>query len=114
MTKYIEYDTTSGHIISEITAESPPEVQDGVALIEIDENADIEIGRYTVKDGKLKKIYETNAEKEEQERIKREYTEKVRKRVQSMTTELCIALLDNDNEEIERLRREYKSLRVYL
>ena len=59
-------------------------------------------------------IYETNAEKSEQERIKREYAETVRARIRSMINELCIALLEDDNEEIGRLRREYKNLRAYL
>ena len=114
MARYIEYDTLSGHIISEIKADSLPEVPLGVSLIEIEDDIEIEIGRYVVKDGKLQKIYETNAEKDEQERIKREYAESVRARVRSMISELCIALLADDEEEIGRLRREFKSLRAYL
>lgn len=114
MAKYIEYDTASGHIISEIKADKPPAVSDGISLLDIEDNAEIEIGRYVVKNGKLHKIYETNAEKSEQERIKKEYAEAVRARVKSMINELGIAILEDDNEEIERLRREYKYLRVYL
>lgn len=114
MARYIEYDTASGHIISELKADNPPAVPDGVSLLNIEDEAEIEIGRYTVKDGKLQKIYETNAEKSEQERIKREYAETVRARIRSMINELCIALLEDDNEEIGRLRREYKNLRAYL
>ena len=78
MARYIEYDTASGHIISEITASRPPTVSLGVSLIELDDDAEIELGRYVVKDGKLKKIHETNAEKDEQARLKREYSDKVR------------------------------------
>lgn len=114
MTKYIEYDTASGHIISELKADNPPAVSDGVSLLELDSNAEIEIGRYIVKDGELRKIYQTNEEKDEQERIKREYAEQVRARVKDMINELGIAILEDDNEEIERLRREYKNLRAYL
>ena len=114
MARYIEYDTASGHIISEIKSDKPPEVSLGVSLLDIEDEAEIEIGRYIVKDGKLQKIYETNAEKDEQSRIKKEYAESVRARVRNMTSELCIALLEDDNEEIGRLRREYKNLRAYL
>lgn len=114
MTKYIEYDTASGHIISEIKADNPPAVSDGVSLLELDNGAEIDIGRYTVKDGKLLKIYQTNDEKDEQERIKREYAEKVKARVKNMVNELGIAILENDNDAIERLRQEYKNLRAYL
>ena len=114
MARYIEYDTASGHIISEIKADNPPEVPLGISLLDLEDDTDIEIGRYIVKDGKLKKIYETNAEKSEQERIKKEYAEAVRARVRSMINELCIALLEDDSEEIGRLRREYKNLRAYL
>ena len=114
MTKYIEYDTASGHIISELKSDNLPAVSDGVSLLELDSNAEIEIGRYIVKDGELRKIYQTNEEKDEQERIKREYAEQVRARVKDMINELGIAILEDDNEEIERLRREYKNLRAYL
>lgn len=114
MARYIEYDTASGHIISEIKADKPPEVPLGISLLDIEDDIEIEIGRYIVKDGKLQKIHETNAEKDEQARIKREYAESVRARVRSMISELCIALLENDEEEIGRLRQEYKSLRAYL
>ena len=113
MTKYIEYDTASGHIISKIKADNPPAVLDGVSLLELDSDAEIDIGRYIVKDGKLLKIYQTNDEKDEQERIKREYAEQVKARVKNMINELGIATLENDNDAIERLRQEYRSLRVY-
>ena len=114
MAKFIEYDTLSGHIISEIIATKPPTVSLGISLMELDDDAEIEIGRYVVNDGKLQKIYETNAEKDEQSRIKREYAEKARMRVRNMMSELCAALLEDNSEKVERLRQEYKSLRVYM
>lgn len=114
MARYIEYDKLSGHIISEMKTKERPYLTEGASLMEIDEDTDIEIGRYIVKDGELVKIHETNAEKSEQERIKREYAESVRARIRNMIYELCIAQLENDDEEIGRLRREYKSLRAYL
>ena len=114
MAKYIEYATASGHIISEITADTEPEVAEGVSLLELDSDAEIEISRYVVKDGKLKKVYETNTEKSEQERIKREYSESARLRVKSIINELSLAMLEDDEEEIKRLKSEYKRLKVYL
>ena len=114
MARYLEYDTISGHIISEIKADKPPAVPDSISLMEIDDDAKIELSRYIIQDGELRKIQETTAEKREQERIKREYAENVRSRVKSMTHELCLAILEDDDEELGRLRREYRSLRAYL
>ena len=42
MARYIEYDTASGHIISEIKADNPPEVSLGVSLLDIEDEAEIE------------------------------------------------------------------------
>lgn len=114
MARYIEYDIASGHIISELNAAKPPELSDGTALLELDDDCSIEISRYIVKDGKLLKIHETNAEKDEQERIKQEYSASVRLRVKSMLSEVCLALLEDDNEEIARLRKEYRLIKAYL
>ncbi|MBQ6664067.1 MAG: hypothetical protein IJM68_00625 [Synergistaceae bacterium] len=114
MARYLEYDTMSGHIISELKADKPPTVSLGISLMELDDDAEIDIGRYVVKDGKLQTIYETNAEKDEQSRIKREYAEKVRMRVRNMMSELCVALLEDNDEKVERLRQEYKNLRANL
>ena len=116
MARYIEYDIAIGHIISEIKADKPPEVSEGTALLELEleDNEDIEIARYVVKNGELQKIHVTNAEKLDQERIKQEYRDSVRLRVKSMMSELCLALLEDDSEEVARLRREYKKLKVYL
>lgn len=114
MARYIEYDIASGHIISELNAAKPPELSDGTALLELDNDCSIEISRYIVKDGQLVKIHETNTEKDEQERIRQEYSASVRLRVKSIINEFCLALLEEDDEEITRLRKEYKHLRAYL
>ena len=114
MARYIEYDTISGRIISEIKALKPPRMSDGMSFIEVDEDAEIETSLYLVKDGKLVKAFKALNEETEQERIKREYAESVRLRVKSMEHELCVALLAEDDEEIARLKREYKNLEAYL
>ena len=80
--------------------------------MELEGDAEIDIGRYVVKDGKLQTVYETNAEKDEQSRIRREYAEKVRMRVRNMMSELCAALLEDNDEKVGRLRQEYKNLRA--
>ena len=38
MPKFLEYNITSGHIISEITSDSPPLAADGFALLQVDDN----------------------------------------------------------------------------
>lgn len=114
MARYIEYDIASGRIISEIKALKPPRISDGTSLIEISEDTEIETSLYMVKDGKLVKAFKALNEETEQERIKREYAESVRLRVKSMEHELCVALLAEDEDEIARLRREYRNLEAYL
>lgn len=114
MARYIEYDIASGRIISELKSETPPQLSAGTALLEIDSDVHIEIPRYIVVNGELKKILQTNAEKSEQDRIRQEYSESVRARVKNMMDELCLAMLENDETEISRLRREYQTIRAYV
>ena len=114
MARYIEYDTASGHIISEIKAAKPPTVSLGISLMELDDDVEIDTGRYVVKDGKLQTIQDMSAEKDEQSRIRHEYDEGVRMRVRNMMSELCVAQLEDNAEKVERLRQEYKNLRSNL
>lgn len=114
MPKYIEYNNDSGHIISEISSPSPPSVPDGISLLEIPDGSFIDTSKYSVRDGVLVKLYETNSEALERERLKREYQESARNRVSNMFTELAIAILADDNDAIRSLRNEYNELKVYL
>ncbi len=114
MGKYFEYDVASGRIISEITCSIPPEVSDGLALLEVNGTADIDTTLYGVRDGVLVRLYETNEERLERERLRRENAASARLRISSMTGEIGLALLENDEETIKRLRDEYRSLKAYL
>ena len=114
MARYLEYDTASGRILSEIISTSEPEVRESIGLLEIDTEAEIDTNLYIVKNGVLVKQFETNEERIEREKLKREHQEKVRRRVQSMVFEVSIAILEGDDEAIEELRREYKKLKVYM
>lgn len=114
MAKYLEYEKASGRIISEIISLKEPEVSNGYGLLEIDDNTEIDTRLYAIKNGVLVKNYETNEERLERERLKREHTESVRRRLKSMMYEVCIALLENDPNALEELRKEYKELKAYL
>lgn len=113
MGRYLEYDTSSGRIISEITSPKEPETSPGMAVIEIGWDEKIDIRRYAVRNGAVVKTAESNTEREERERLKREYGASMRRRIQSLKQEFLGALIDGNEAEIERLREEYKKLKVY-
>ena len=114
MGRYLEYDTESGRIISEIRSPKPPEMSEGKSLLEIAEHEKIEISRYAIHGGVLVKVHETNSERQERERLRREYSASAMRRVHSMKNELAAAILDDDEEAIARLKKEYKRLKVYM
>ena len=112
--RYLEYETATGRIISEITCKDKPTPAEGFSLLEIPGDAEIDTNIYAVKNGVLVKCYETNEERIERERLKREQQAKVRMRMKAMMYEVCIALLEDDNSAIEQLRQEYRELKAYL
>ena len=114
MPKFFEYNINSGHIISEIIAQSPPAPADGFALLQVDDNLNIDTSCYAVRDGQLVKLFETNAEIAERERLRKEYHEQVRERLHSLIHQCMIAFLDDNSDEINNLRLEFKQLKAYL
>lgn len=114
MGRYIEYETDTGRIISELISETLPISQDNLSYLEIPEEQLLDLTGYIVKNGSLVKDYETNEERLERERVKREQAEKVRLRIRGMTYELCFAILDDNEETINDLKAEFKRLKVYL
>ena len=114
MAKYLEYEAASGHIVSEIISSSEPTAADGYGLLEIPEDAEIDTTLYIVKNGTLVKQFETNEERIERERLKREQQERVRERLHSMMYEVCISLLEDDDTALKELRNEYKELKAYM
>ena len=114
MSKYLEYEISSGKIISEIISDGPPESSEGYGMLEIDENLKLDTTGYAVRNGALVKDFETNEERLERERLRRENQEKLRQRLKAMFYELSIAILENDDDAIEELRTEYRQLKVYL
>ncbi len=114
MGRYIEYEIDTGHIISELTSTTAPAAQDNIGYLELNSDAEIDLSGYKVKGGSLVKDYETNEERIERERIKREQAEKVRLRIKSMTYELCFAILDDNEDEIKSLKEEFRRMKVYL
>lgn len=114
MARFLEYDLTSGRIISEIISENTPEVSENCGLLEIGEFQTIDTNQYAVRNGALVKLYETEAERIERDRLRREHTEQVRKRIKSMTYELALAILDDNNDAVKELQSEFKSLKAYL
>ncbi len=114
MARYLEYEITSGRILSEVTSETRPEVTEGLGLLEISGDAEIDTSIYGVRGGQLVRLYETPEERAERERLRKERAEQVRLRLKRMIYELGIALLEDDETAITELRKEYRELKVYM
>ena len=112
--KYLEYEINSGRIISEIISVAEPTPAEGYGLFAIPDDAEIDTTLYAVRNGVLVKQYETNEERIERERLKREKKQKARQRLESMVYEVIITLLENDVATMEELREEYRTLKAYM
>ena len=114
MARYLEYETLTGHIISEFSSNSRPDSSDDISYLPIDDNLVIDTANFAVKNGALVKLYETNEERIERERVKQEHYDKIRNRVKSMCHELNLGILDNNDDAVKQLQKEFKELKVLL
>ena len=114
MAKYLEYDKITGRIISEIVSASKPELSGNCGLLKVEPDFQVNTALYVIRDGQLVKMYETNEEKLERERIRKEHGEKIRRRVKAMMYEVIIAILEDNEKALEDIRSEYKSIKGYL
>lgn len=112
--KYIEYDSVTGRILSVLTASAEPEAITGRGFLQIGDDEEIDATVYSVRDGVLVRTVETNQERLERERIKREYGEKCRRRRASMRAEFVDALMDENEQKIKALKREAAKMKPYL
>ena len=114
MARYLEYDTNSGRIISEIISSIPPTIAGGYGLLELGEDQEVDTAAYAVRDGKLVKLYETAEERIERERLRKIKKEQTRERIKSMAWECAMAILDDNDEAIKHLQKEFKELKAYI
>ena len=114
MPRYLEYDKTTGHIISEIISTTKPELSGNYNVLEIADGAEINTALFVVRDGQLVKLYETNEERLERERVKKEHGEQIRKRVKAMMYEVILAILEDNENALNDLKAEYKNLKRYI
>lgn len=112
--KYLEYDVSSGQILSELVSDVEPEVGSGCGLLEIDEAMKLDTTGYAVRGGVLVKEYETNEERAERLRLRQEQAEHMRQRLKGMMYELCIAILESDEVAVQELRKEYRMLKAQM
>ena len=112
--KYLEYDLSTGRILSEITSETEPPLSDGIGIAPIDDETEIDTTNYVVKSGKLEKLSETASEREERERIRRENQSRMRVRLNGIIRETVIAILEEDADEVSNLRREWRRMKFVL
>lgn len=112
--KFLEYDIKTGRILSEVTSSIDPEPEDGRGYYEIGRNEELDITQYAIRGGSLVKVGETNQEKLERERIRREHGEQCRRRLRSMKDEYLIAMIARDEEEQRNLEREFDKMKAYL
>ena len=92
MARYLEYEKSTGRIVSEILSANEPTVAAGFGLFELNTDAELDTNLYAIKNGVLVKQYETNEERIERLKVKAEQREKVRKRILSMVNEVIITI----------------------
>jgi len=112
--RFLEYDVATGRIVCELRAAGVPSVEEGRAVLEIDDGLQIDMGNSAVRDGAIVRLRETAAERRERERLRREHGEKARRRMRGLVFEFMIAQLDEDEEKIGALRGEYRKIKAYL
>ena len=112
--KYLEYELKTGRILSEVKSSIEPDPEPDRGYYEIGSNEELDITQYAVRGGSLVKIGETNQEKLERERIRREHGEQCRRRLRSLKEEYLIAMIAEDEEELSNLKREFNAMRAYL
>ena len=114
MARYLEYDKSTGHIISEIISGTRPKISGNYDILEIPDELEVNTALYAIRDNQLVKLYETNEERLERERVRQEYGEQIRSRVKTMKSEAVIAILDDNEGALNELKKEYRGLKVYL
>ena len=114
MARYLEYDKNTGRIVCEIVSATKPTATGNYELLEIGEEQEVNTSLYAVRDGQLVKLYETNEERFERERLRKENQERVRERMKSMMYETIMAMLEDNERALNDLKAEYKELKVYL
>ena len=113
--KYLEYDLSTGRILSEILSETEPPLSEGIGIAPIDDESEIDTTNYAVKSGKLVKLSEAAGEREERERILRENQSRMRLRMNEILRESVIAkILEEDESEVANLRREWRRIKSVL
>ncbi len=118
MRYFLEYNIETTRVLSllRVNSDVTPNVADGCGLYEVteDEANNIDTGLIGVQDGKIIKLYETDAERRERERLRNQKREQSRLRAKSMREELTMAILEGDSSKIQELRKEYRALKAYL
>lgn len=112
--RFLEYEISTGRIISEVVADTLPVTSGDYGLFRIDDNVSIDTSLYAVRNGTLVKLYETLQEKLDRERIRKEQAESSRLRLRTMCYELSIAILEEDEKAIQELKKEYRTMKPYL
>ena len=113
---WLEYETDTGYIVCLLSAEGEdaPEVQSGHAVIPAPEDWDGDLNGWIVQDGALARDPDSPEERRARERERRERAEDTRRRVQQVTREFVLALLEGDEERVAELRAEFKRLKALL
>ena len=114
MARYLEYDKKTGRIISEIISEAMPEVASNCALLEINDDLQIDTSLYAVKDGVLIKAQESITERLEREELSKQHLENTRKRMKSLGWECIMAILDNNDEAVKECQDEFRKLKAFI
>ena len=109
--RYVEYDLISGMIICELDQmPSETDLTSGCAVLEIEDDK-LDLSSYIIQNGVLVNAYESDNERKERERFKRENAERIKKRLRDIQDEFILAMLDDNEDTIKALKDEFKILK---
>lgn len=109
--RYVEYDLISGLIICELEEKpSEKDLTQGCAVLEIEDDK-LDLSAYIIQNGVLVNAYESDNERKERERFKRENAERLKKRIRDIQDEFILAMLDDNQDTVKALKDEFKILK---
>lgn len=112
--RYLEYVLETGKILSELSSTQEITPSEGCGLLEIEGDLVIDTNNYIVRNGVLAKSFESNEERLARMRLRQEKLEKNRARVKVLRQEIVWALLDDDQDTVKALQKEFKSIKGLL
>jgi hypothetical protein len=114
--RYVEYDKNTGKILSVLNATAERAlsyVNETTGVLEVPEGFICDVSVFVVKNGEIVRSYETTEERRERERVEEERKQMGIRELAALGRQLVLAMLFNDNAEVQRVRQEAQPLKKY-